>query len=69
MRKSKNCIYEIPYSVKGTIQFTGLEEKPTGICKDRFIGTWKPGNVEDLLPLKRYPISEQLLTKWILCRM
>lgn len=53
----KICIYEVPYSVTGTIKFTGLEEKPKGVCKDRFIGTWNANNVEDLLLKKRFPIS------------
>ena len=41
---SKIRLYEIPYSVTGTIKHTGLEQAPKGICKDRFVGTWKAMN-------------------------
>ena len=52
MRLSKTLRYEKPYSVKGTIKQTGLEELPKGICKDRVIGTWKARNMEVLPPMK-----------------
>lgn len=36
---SKSCCYERPYSVTGTIKFTGLKRKPKSICIDNLIGT------------------------------
>jgi hypothetical protein len=44
MGTSKNCLYENPYSVTGTIKYTGLKQAPKGICTDRFVGTWKAMN-------------------------
>ena len=38
---SKNWMYEKPYVVIGDVKFTGSEETPKGICKDRTIGTGK----------------------------
>ena len=35
-----------PYTVKGSIQHTGSEDKPKSICKDRTIGTWEGRNAE-----------------------
>ena len=53
VRISKTVAYENPYTITGSIKQTGLEEKPTDICTDRIIGTWKVSNVEDLIPRKR----------------
>ncbi len=43
---SKYVRYENPYSVIGTIKFTGLKETSKVICKDKVIGTRKTWNME-----------------------
>jgi hypothetical protein len=40
MRISKNCLYESPYTVTGSIKLAGLEIAPKGICTDSVNGTW-----------------------------
>jgi len=47
-------LYEIPYNVTGVIKLTGSKKRPTGICKDKIIGTWKTDNVKRLHSVKRY---------------
>ena len=37
--KSKNHMYETPYTVKGGIKLAGSKEKPKRICTDRIIAT------------------------------
>jgi len=41
MGMSKILTYESPYSVIGTIKYTGLKQTPKGICTDKSVGTWK----------------------------
>ena len=49
VRWSKICLYETPYSVTGTIQLTGLEERPKCIiCTDTIswnVGSWLRGEI------------------------
>jgi hypothetical protein len=46
---SKNATYENPYTVKGGIKHTGLEQTPKSIKKtDRVIGTWKVTDVDGI---------------------
>lgn len=44
--ESKIIRYEIPCGFTGAAQHTGLKSKPTDICTDRNIGTWKGQNME-----------------------
>lgn len=53
MWESKIVVYEIPYSVIGTIKFAGLDQQPKDICKDNNNGTRKAWNMEVLL-LRKY---------------
>ena len=43
---SKIDMYEPPYSVTGTIKYTGLKKAPKDICTGKNIGTWKATNAE-----------------------
>lgn len=56
-------MYEIPYSVTGTIKHTGLQEEPKDICKASYNGTWKATNVEDSIPMKHYLGETQKLRR------
>ena len=46
VRQSKSCFYEMPYCVNGTIEQTGLEDRPKSIWTDRMIGTQKGQDME-----------------------
>lgn len=48
---SKNSCYESPYAVTGGIPSAGLKENPTVMGTDRNSGTWKPADMEALLPM------------------
>lgn len=55
VRTSKISGYENPYTVTGSIKQTGLKRGPTGICKDKIIGTQKVSNAEGLKPYETVP--------------
>ena len=43
---SKNCLYENPDTIKGSIANAGVKQAPNLICTDKFKGTLEAINVE-----------------------
>lgn len=51
-RMSKNCHYENPRTVTGSIENAGVKQAPNLICTDKFKGTLETTNVEGNTPFE-----------------